>query len=210
MDEVTAAKKRVYRERFKNYGATSQGVGWGNDAARGYRQMLDVIRPGDRRSTPPVTFLDVGCGFGGLLDFAHHEGFNLNYTGIDVISEMIEHGRLAHSGARFICGDFFSLPEVEKYDYVACNGLLTDRFEIENADFSAFVERVLRKAFALSAIGMAANFMTSKVTYREDHIFYMDPAELLSFCLDNLTRKVRLDHTYERYDYVIHAYRAEP
>lgn len=206
MDEITARKQRVYTERFREHGATSKGVGWGEDASRSYRQMLDVVLPRDRGSHDPPSLLDVGCGYGGLFAFAKSLGLRLTYTGIDVVPEMIESGRTSHPEANFLCADFFTLEEYLKYDYIVCNGLLTDRFEASEQAFESHVKRVLRKAFALASTGVAANLMTTKVNYTEDHMFYMDPVRALDFCLQELTTKVKLDHAQARFEYVLYLY----
>ena len=206
MDHITSHKKSVYAERFREYGPTAAGVGWGADAARSYRQMLEVILPRHLGTENIPSFLDVGCGYGGLLSDAKSQGISLRYTGIDVVPEMIDHGRATHPEATFVSADFFELCGDATYDYVVCNGLLTDRFDFSERVFEDHVERVLRKAFGLAAVGAAANLMTTKVNYTEEHMFYLDPPRALQFCLSELTSKVKLDHAQPRFEYVLYLY----
>src|SRR5712664_1798358 len=93
MDPITESLRKHYTEKFARHGATSEGVDWGADASRmllRYDKMLALIEtsPADKPS-----FLDVGCGYGGLLSHAGTRKLQLDYTGIDVADNMIKWAR---------------------------------------------------------------------------------------------------------------------
>ena len=72
--------------------------------------------------------MDVGCGYGSLADVIRKENLNIEYTGIDIVSEMIDCAKERHSFFQFLSGDIFSLDGC-KYDYVVCNGVITQKLD---------------------------------------------------------------------------------
>ena len=77
---IIESYRKHYAATFARHGPTSRGVDWGEwpDVHVRYEKMLEVIRA--RRSEAAVpTLLDVGCGFGGLLDYANEHSVALDY-----------------------------------------------------------------------------------------------------------------------------------
>ena len=211
MDPITEGFREHYRGRFLEHGATPKGVDWGPhqaDLDARYRNMLAVISPEDRAATEPVSLLDVGCGYGGLLAYAKAQGLALTYTGIDAVPETIDYARAAHPEAKFICGDVLALEPAARYDYVVCNGVLTPRYGATIREMDAYAKRLVRKLFDLAERGAATNFMTTKVNFMEDHLYYINPIEMFAFCISELTTKLRIDHAYRLFEYTIYLYRS--
>src|SRR3974377_208835 len=92
MQDIATTLHDYYAKCFAEYGASPRGVDWHNwqSLSLHYEKMLAIIEPDVGAS--PVSLLDVGCGFGGLLDHAESKGIALDYTGIDLVPAMIEHG----------------------------------------------------------------------------------------------------------------------
>jgi SAM-dependent methyltransferase len=209
MDPVSQTFAAHYRQCFAEHGATPRGLDWGprqEDLDLRYHNMLAVIAAEDRQR--PVSVLDVGCGYGGLLTYAQAQGLQLRYTGIDLVTEMLEHARAAHPSAAFLHGDVLDFDPAERFDYVVCNGILTPRYKLSVRAMDAYCRRMLRKMFALAGTGMAVNLMTTKVNFMEDHLYYINPVEMFGFCLTELTAKLRIDHAYRLYEYTLYLYRS--
>lgn len=207
MDNVTQALRDHYRKTFRQYGAGSMGVDWGADEKKQllrYEKMLAVItqRPGE---TPGV--LDVGCGYGGLLDYANRKSIPIDYTGIDVVEDMISWAQNAFPEVRFIAGDIFTTHLDGSFDYVICNGILTQKLDTPGLMMDEFAGKLIRRMFDLCRIGIAFNLMTTKVNFFSNNLYYRNPSELLSWCMSEITGKVRLDHSYELFEYTVYLYR---
>jgi len=210
MDEISKRLKEHYRSTFVQHGATSNGVDWGTDESRlhcRYDKMLAVIR---NQSDEIPSLLDVGCGFGGLLSYARSIGTELNYTGVDVCDEMIDWAK-KHFGdsASFICKDILEIEENQSFDYVICNGILTQKLETEGQLMDLYAGRLIRKMFSMCRSGIAFNVMTTKVNYFSNNLYYRNPAELFSWCLSEITPYIKLDHAYPLYEYTISLYRTQ-
>jgi SAM-dependent methyltransferase len=199
---------RYYTKCFAEYGATARGVDW-HDAeslALHYDKMLSVIEPGLRGSC--VSILDIGCGFGGLLERADQRGIALDYTGIDLVGDMIHHGAINHPTATFVMADVFAFNPKQQFDYVVANGVLTEKLDVSIREFGRFSRRMILRMFALASRGIAFNMMTSNVNYMAPNLYYQSPGELIAFCAAELSSKWIMDHNvHPHYDFTIYVYR---
>lgn len=206
MDPISEALGRHYADTFDRYGPSSDGVDWGADAARAalrYDNMLAVL---GRQPRIVPSLLDVGCGYGGLLQHAGRVGVALNYTGIDVAENMIRWANANETCGRFLHGDVLTYEFDESFDYVVCNGILTQKLHTLGLEMDRYAARLVRRMFTLCRQGLAFNLMTTKVNHFANNLYYRNPAELLSWCLSELTPHVRLDHAYPLYEYTLYLY----
>lgn len=207
MHEVSKALRDHYEKSFRAHGASSQGVDWGQDPAPTacrYEKMLAVIPPHQNRR---VSLLDVGCGYGGLFKYAKQKGIALAYTGIDVVESMISEAGAQHSDAVFLHGDILDATMTDHFDYVVCNGILTQKLDVPALVMDEFAARLIRRMFALCRRGIAFNVMTTKVNYFSNNLYYRNPAELIAWCMSELTRHIKLDHAYPLFEYTLYLYR---
>ena len=144
MREISKKLKEHYRDCFSEHGPTSKGVDWGDkDWAADVRQykMLEVVQ---QQRTTSISMLDVGCGYGSLADIISKENLNIEYTGIDIVSEMINYAKKRHSTSQFLYGDIFNLNEC-KYDYVVCNGVITQKLDSSTLLMNRYAQDLIKK-----------------------------------------------------------------
>jgi 2-polyprenyl-3-methyl-5-hydroxy-6-metoxy-1,4-benzoquinol methylase len=192
-----------YAAAFQEHGATARGVDWRDQPTSDlrYDRMLAVIdRPGE------VSLLDVGCGYGGLLDRALSLGVEIRYTGIDLVESMLDHARRAHPDAVFHQLDAFEVTSLEPHDFVVCNGMLTQKLDVSLRDMDRFVTDLVTTLFSHAKRGVAFNVMTSMVNFTSPNLFYKSPTEMVAFC-QTLTDRFRIDHSYPLYEYTVYLYR---
>jgi SAM-dependent methyltransferase len=207
MDAITRNLHDHYKTAFLAYGATSQGVDWGpHEHAAELRQdqMLKVAK-----KLIVGTLLDVGCGYGALADRIDAQRLQLEYTGIDVVEEMVLAARARHPSRNFLHGDFLTYGGKEKFDFVVCNGILTQKLAATTLQMNHYARRLIAALFETCRVGVAFNVMSTYVNYQVDNLYYRNPAELLAWCMSELTDSVLLDHSYPLYEYTIYLYRKE-
>lgn len=206
MHKITSELRRHYSKCFAKYGPTSKGVDWGKvrDLNVRYDKMLAVIK--SEKNTVP-SFLDVGCGFGGLYLYAEKKGVPLDYTGIDVSRNMISYARSNIKGGKFLCGDVFAFHPGKKFDYVVCNGILTQKLSAGIRETDKFAKELIKKMYEICGTGLAFNAMTTRVNFMVDNLFYKSPVELIGYCLEELSDNVSFDHSYGLYEYTTYLYR---
>lgn len=205
MDEVTRRFKNHYEHCFDTHGATAKGADWRDTetANMRYQQMLKVIVDATTKSS----MLDVGCGFSGLLSYLKEQRLNIDYSGIDVAQNMLSHSRKTFPDNQFIEADILSHQFDCKYDYVVCNGILTQKLTASQSSMTAYMEKLIKTMFEICNIGIAFNIMTDRVNFKVDNLFYKSPEALIAFCLDNITRHIKIDHAYPMYEYTVYLYK---
>ena len=206
MESISKRFKDHYESKFAEFGASPLGVDWGKEEELllRYRKMLSVMRP---QADTTASMLDVGCGYGGLFDYALVHGVGVDYTGIDVAANMIEHAKEHHQDGVFHSGDVLHYPFDRRFDYVVCNGILTQKLETKIREMDHFCNALVRRMFDLCDIGLAFNIMSNKVNFVAENLYYRSPVEMLSFCLDNFSSKVRIDHAYPLFEYTVYVYK---
>jgi 2-polyprenyl-3-methyl-5-hydroxy-6-metoxy-1,4-benzoquinol methylase len=206
---ITQNLRDHYCKTFIKHGLSPEGVDWGPNPADHLlrlNRMLEIFAQDFTSSKERRSILDVGCGYGSMLDLIKDLKLPLDYTGIDVCIEMIDAAKKRYPNSTWLTGDVLELNSMLKHDYVVCNGVLTQKLQVSIRDMDDYLRVVIKKLFELCRIGIAFNVMTTHVNYMESNLFYKNPIELLGWCMTELTSKVRLDHAYPLYEYTIYLY----
>lgn len=206
---ITESMKAHHDRVFSEHGATPRGVDWGaneDDLTLRYDKLLDLVlrgRPLGRRAS----VLDVGCGYGGLLSRIQERELEIDYTGIDFVEAMIVEAKKRYPNGDFRCGDIFEAKGIGTYDYLLCNGIMTQKLDASIPQMDKFVRSLIRRMFDLCSEGIAFNMMSSRVNFMVDNLFYRSPAEMLSWCMAEITPNVALDHAYPLYEFMMYLYK---
>lgn len=199
--------KLHYEECFKKFGATSEGIDWGNDINKlfiRYDKMLELFV---NDKSVEKSLLDVGCGYAGFYEYIKNNQININYSGIDIVQEMIQHAKNKNPTIKeLIYDDFLDFNFNKTYDYIICNGILTQKLETSNMDMDIYANKLIKKMYQLSNIGIAFNIMTTKVNFFSNNLYYRNPSELMAYCMSEITNKIKIDHTY-LYEYTVYLYK---
>lgn len=172
--------------------------------------MLELITLDPLGRPAEASILDVGCGYGRSAQIAKQMNLRIDYFGIDVVYEMLScaaSDKSLSASGQLACVDVLDLQDRPSFDYVLCNGIFTQKLSATAPEMNHYMKTVIRKMFTLSHRGMAFNVMTDRVNFMVDNLFYKNPLDCLSFCLEELSRSVRLDHAYPLYEYTVHVYR---
>jgi SAM-dependent methyltransferase len=188
---------KLYSDRLAQYGPTIAALGWTKPKARlRFRVLLEYWL-----STPltrPLRVLDFGCGFGDLFGYAQDRNVPIDYTGLDINSDLIRVARSRYPTARFLCADIFEQPLDEKFDIVLSSGahnyLLSNNLK--------FIERSFELFSDMSEFGFAVNFLSDRVNYRNEQNYYSAPETILSLALI-YTSRVTLRHDYMPFEFTV-------
>jgi len=147
--------------------------------------------------------LDLGCGIADFYPVLSEKFPGLDYTGIDIVPEMVDYARNKYPAAKFQCRDVLEDPLGEDFDYVLICGMFNNAIPgaIE------FLKSMTLAAFQRARKGLAFNFISDRVNFVDDCMAYHDPANILVYCIDQLSRKTTMCHHYERCDVSVFVYR---
>ncbi len=190
----------AYRKTFALYGDAPESVMWSSESQQWrFDKLLEMSGIKSRAFQAPPRVLEVGCGLGHLYPTLTQIVGEVQYTGIDIVPELVAHATNAYPDARFICQDICEKPLDEKFQFVFISGLFNCPFR---ADSATFMPALLQSAFNACTIAMAFNFISSHVNFKSENTNYFDPQEVLGHTL-KITKKTTMDHHYRNCDVAI-------
>lgn len=153
------------------------------------------------------SLLDVGCGFGDLLNFLQQQKISVNYTGVDVAPAMINAAKILHRCSSFHIGDLFDMAFAEQsFDFVVLSGALNEI--VESEQHGAYAKAVIEKMFVLSRYGVAFNLLDkrNKWTASRPDLQSFYPPEIIRFC-QGFCQQVELVDDYLDNDFTVYLYK---
>ena len=192
-DEVA----HFFRLHLQIHGPNWRGLGWQSrhNQEQRFAVLLEVGVLSDTR------VLDVGCGVGDLYGYMVQRGIRAQYTGVDILPEMVAHARERYPDARFEVGDALQGLGSDQFDFVLCSGA----FNVNFGNNQAAVRKILPELLACSTRGVAINFLSTRARERDAILYNYDPEAMLAFCR-TLTPHVRLVEGYLSNDFTLHLY----
>ncbi len=154
-----------YLGRLGLHAETHEALGWESAEAQTARfsVLLDAT-PKERYS-----LIDVGSGLGDLFAFLRRKSEPVDYTGVDILPQMVDRARKRFPEARFECLDVVSDTSWrETFDVVFASGIFNLRFP----DNIAFVTRAARRFREIGNRLCVANFLSDSSPCKEDPYFY--------------------------------------
>jgi len=191
-----------YSEKIIRYGATPQGVDWNGEESQQIRfdQLCKVFQPAARN----ISVIDLGCGYGALLDYLKNKLKSFEYLGVDISQEMISVAKeqyISLRNARFI-----NAAEPDRIaTYGVASGIFNVRLDKSNDEWLEYVHDMLDILDRTCRRGFAFNCLTSYSDKEKmkDYLYYADPCQLFDLCKISYSRQVALLHDYGLYEFTI-------
>lgn len=188
-----------YKKLFLTYGDTAKGVQYSDDSGQKMRfEKLTEIGNLKKKKV-----LDYGCGLGHLYPYLVTHFLDVDYTGIDIVPEMVAFAAAKYPKARFLCLNILKKDLTEDFDYVLINGVFNNAM----MDADSFMEKVLINCFSHCRIAMGFNFISKYVNFIDHNMAYHDPASVLNYCIKSLSVNVNMHHAYGKRDVAVFVYR---
>lgn len=203
-ESIRSKIRELYEKSAGKQGDSPLGVGWKDQESHNLRlKILSEVGMSNGCS-----ILDVGCGYGALLEYLRNRGVTgIKYTGIDIVETLIEMAKKRFGdGAEFRVTDIMDMDQ--EHDFVVNLGIFNVKLSCGDSEFfENFVSPIILKMWKLTRIGLSASFMTDMVDYRDANLYYASPSQTLDFLRRNLSRYVALRHDYGLYEFTVYVYR---
>jgi SAM-dependent methyltransferase len=193
----------LYASNLDLYGFDSRSVGWRDEASQmlRFRKLAQVLfaSPSDRG----IGIVDYGCGYGAMFHFVDEiAGVQLDsYYGYDISEQMLA------GAARFISDSRAELvlgSEVRHdADFSFVSGTFNVRMEASDEHWEEYIKTTLLNLAAKSSQGIAFNLLTSYVDWKQENLYYGDPAFFFDFCKKNISPYVTLLHDYPLFEWTM-------
>ena len=193
-----------YTKRYDEYGYSPKTLGWdkGKQDLR-YSILLEEFKLDNK------SILDIGCGFGDANKILKQITPKYNYTGIDIVEELLLEAQINYkdeANISFFHGDFLEKEFTQEYDILLASGIFN--FRLEEQDNYEFIESCMEKAFELAKDGIAFDFLSDKVDFKSELTFHSSPSTILDMAY-RLSKNVILKSNYMPFEFSIIIFKDE-
>ena len=186
-----------YNKRLEEYGYNPKTLGW----LKG-RQGIRFSALTSIGELNKCSVLDVGCGFGDLYKFLKLKKDTVKYTGLELNPKLIEIGKRQYPKANLKKFDIEKDRIVNDFDWIIVSGL----FNYKKKNPYTHIEKSLRKLFKNCKKGIAVDFMSTYVDYKDKETNYVSPEKLFSIC-KKICKRVSIRSDYMPYEFCIYLYK---
>lgn len=196
----------VYRNNFLNYGATPMGTFQNNTETQYLRfeKLLDCIDISRKFSIH-----DIGCGICDLHKFLKLKKVKHDYYGTEIVPEMIKYAKNKYPEIKIYHRDIMNKSTIKKCDYVVLSGTFNIPGNVHRKEWKRFCFKMIEKMYNSCNKAIVFNFLTTHKTFTDPDLFYLDPAEVLDFCLSKLSRFSNMQHHYALYEATVSVYKKD-
>lgn len=152
-----------------------------------------------------LRLLEVGCGHGELYKYLAAHGYRGKYVGTDINPDLLAMAKKRFSAIDVREVDIVARDLGEKFDYVVMSGV----FNIACGQTLDWVQRFVERMYAHAEQAVVFNAVSTYVTYRQPEMFYIDPCDMLRFCIEKLSRRVTLAHHNLSFNYTVAIFKQE-
>lgn len=199
-----------YEDCFIEHGATPKGVDWPNDEdlKKRFKIMLNGI-PLQIMKNTKIKLLDVGCGYGALLDHVQQNSeIVLDYHGIDLSHKMINYAQTKHPKALFEVRNLLENPlEANRFDFAILNGVFTEKRSLQQQEMEDFFISLVKNVYHNCRYGIAFNVMNHHVDWYRDDLFYLSFDRMAILLKEHCSRHFRFIADYGLYEYTVYLYK---
>ncbi|MEO0396996.1 MAG: class I SAM-dependent methyltransferase [Cyanobacteria bacterium P01_A01_bin.137] len=193
--------KEMYEESFKRYGDSPASLLTPKGRSELRFRAIDPFVAGRK-----VRVLDYGCGLGYLYEYLIQAGYEVEYTGVDIVPSFIETCCNKHSNtAKFQLVE----PEAEidgVFDVVFSSGVFNLVTNQDNQISKTYAFRRIKHLFAAASEVLICDFLSPFVDFKQDQAQHFEIDEIASFCSKTLTRRFVLRHDLLPYEFTLLAY----
>jgi SAM-dependent methyltransferase len=212
MNEPTRASSQTilqtvgqyYADRIERFGPTPRGVDWNSAKSQELRfdRLLELATQVEGALSPSI--LDVGCGYGALLDYLRGRSLPLDYRGFDISEPMIATARAMHAN---VDGAVFTSDArtLQPATYAVASGIFNVKLSYTLEEWREYVLDTLAALDGWSTAGFAFNMLStqSDPDRRRDDLFYANPLELFELCTQRFSPRVALLHDYPLFEFTV-------
>jgi SAM-dependent methyltransferase len=191
-----------YERRLREHGHSPEALGWGKLGREHVRfqVMADVVR--EARAT---SVLDVGCGFADLFDHLVQQGWEGEYSGLDIVPGLLAEARRRHPSLELHEADIRAYtPERRGFDVVVASGVFNARLKGE--DNREHITQSVKQMYALCRRAICVDFMSTYVDFQRPEAWHTDPAWALALGR-SLSKRLRLRLDYMPFEFALIVYR---
>ena len=191
---------QIYQKLFRENGMSYKTLNWGSIESQKLRfKVLAEIA-----DLTGKKILDVGCGLGDFAEWFSSNNINVDYYGLDLTPELVNHAKVKYPNLNFVNGSIFSknINFLPTFDFVFASGI----FYTYTSDGEMLMKEAISNMWKLCKQGIAFNSLSIWSHSIDQDEFYANPVEILEYCR-TLTPWIKMRHDYHHKDFTVYLYR---
>lgn len=199
---------KYYSSTLATYGPSPKGVDWSD--AFGQEMRLRTLLQVVQHSEFGQGLLDYGCGYGHAAKIICEEFPWLEYTGYDIVPEMIS-AATTHNRALPNAVFLRELSPGARWDFVISSGVFNVRNGFDDEVWLTYVQNQIGFLSNLATSGLALNFLSNSIDLerKRAELFYVDPGWLLDLLCGLGFEAVELHSDYRPWEITALAWRSK-
>ncbi|ABW30711.1 class I SAM-dependent methyltransferase [Acaryochloris marina] len=153
-----------------------------------------------------VRVLDYGCGLGYLYEYLNQSGFEVNYTGIDILPSFINACRDKYPD----CANFHQIePESNitgEYDVVFASGVFNLVSSKDEESSKSYAYNRIKHLFEITREVLVCDFLSPYVDFKQELAQHFSIDEIANLCSKSLTRRFMIRHDLLPYEFTLIAH----
>jgi len=146
------------------------------------------------------SLLDVGCGLGDLWAFLSQRGLEVDYTGVDLVAEMVAAAQVRHPSARFVHADIFGENPFAPGSFHVT--FVSGAFNLSLGNNRDFLPGAIAVLLEIASEVAVFNLLHQRTPHKYDHCVYWEPAEVAPIA-QGLCARVTLVEDYLPNDFTV-------
>ncbi|MES2691195.1 MAG: class I SAM-dependent methyltransferase [Bacteroidota bacterium] len=199
MSDIIKKQLEAYQPNFLKHGSSPEGT-FQNNSTTQFERFNQLLLPLLNAKPDGFTICDIGSGIADLHRYLTDNGIKHQYTGVEIVPEMVEVSKEKYPEARFLNVDLLDENFTEQFDFVVLSGTFNIPGSVSKKEWEQFILDVIKKMFSISRIGISFNTLTSYSTFNADELFYQDPSKILHFIQAELSRFCIINTAYPLYE----------
>ena len=198
--KIEIKNSNYYDDKFLKFGNSIKSVGWSNSKDQFLR--FEYLFKGINFTNKKI--LDVGCGFGDLVEFLRLKvGNNFSYLGIDISKNMIKQAKKNHFGdhINFKNVNLNSLSNLD-IDISVLSGALT----YNHSSQTNLANYMIKKMYDISKDSASLNFLSSYSDYQLKKNIHYQPEKIFKYS-KKISKKVNIFHDYDLFEFTIQLFK---
>ena len=185
-----------YSENHRQFGYGARALEMPSDRRTiRYYELLKNFP--DYNNKEKISIIDLGCGYGDLVDYLDYLELNYNYIGVDLCDSFLNFAKKKYAGRDniiFVKRNFFENDYEEyEFDYAVSSQTFNSLYSNKENNMDV-IQKTMKYAFLKCKKGIAFNFVTNKVEYKKKNVAYHSVEELVSFSY-SLSNSIVLDNS---------------
>lgn len=190
-----------YRRSFQQHGDQPEALQWSEEGQKWrFEKLVDMAAFATGQALKGKRILEIGCGLGHFYPYLTRFFGDVDYTGVDIVPELVCRAMELRPGAKFECRNIFERPIGQDFDFVFISGVFNAPYR---EDGKEFFEKMLEYAFSSAKLSLVFNFTSTNVNFVSPDTNYFDPEWVLHLILTRISKKVVMSHHYKNCDVAV-------